>query len=490
VGERDLVKLEKQIQFADGKGQKADAAFEAAVVSSDGKKHKSRKLQQLQQAAMTAEECVEAMATARRVIQDSYDACAWLASELLDNLYPGASCDREVMSLDLLGAMIEAMGADSAQMQSVYSEHMIRTLINLFISSWDRSRRMAADLLLQLPRPLTGYTTPETAGALLKWGLELAGSAKLRESDAGALLVRDMYVIYAADLKWDLSKHIFDAGMPTILPSAAVGEIARCGEFVSSLCDRWNAALTKLGEVFSAYNMSALLSSNQQYPYQSSGTAAEAASSAAMPSASFPLCHGLLLALRFCLMESQKAGVLEGDKIAFWRPIVARIYAYAMQSLNLAMTIVAEAPSDVPFAPAPISSKGPVNPASAAAVAGGGNKSMAASYINTNSTMGTGGDGDNADGGATAQRAVVAAWLLVKESASLLSLLVSVSPPSGELLLTEDEIALAGSLILDALGRLKHMGAISEAQQALQSIATTLLRFVRHSLLFLSTGPP
>jgi hypothetical protein len=388
------------------------------------------------------------------------------------------------MSLDLLSAMIEAMGADSAQMQSVYSEHMIRTMINLFISSWDRSRRMAADLLLQLPRPLTGYTTPETAGALLKWGLELAGSAKLRESDAGALLVRDMYVVYAADLKWDLSKHIFDAGVPAILPSAAGGDIARCGEFVSSLCDRWNAALTKLDEVFSAYNMSALLSSNQQYPYQSSGAAAEAAagsdaSPVAMPSASFPLCHGLLLALRFCLMESQKAGVLEGDKIAFWRPIVARIYAYALQSLNLAMTIVAEAPSDVPFAPVPISSKGPVNPASAAAVAGGGNKSMAASYINTNSTMGTGGDGDNADGGATAQRAVVAAWLLVKESASLLSLLVSVSPPSGELLLTEDEIAQAGSLILDALGRLKHMGAISEAQQALQSIATTLLRCVR-----------
>jgi hypothetical protein len=46
------------------------------------------------------------------------------------------------------------------------------------------------------------------------------------------------------------------------------------------------------------------------------------------------------------------------------------------------------------------------------------------------------------------------------------------------MLLTEAQIALAGDVILDALGRLKHMGAISEAQLALQSIATTLLRYL------------
>ena len=496
VGERDIVKLEKQMEFAATKPASTnDSTAVASTETAGAKKHKSRKLAQQQQSAMTADECVAAIAEARRVIQDSFDACRWLSAELLDNLYPGASSDREVMSLDLLTAMTDAMGADSAQMQGIYSVHMTRTLFNLFISSWDRSRRSAADLLLQFPRPLAGYATVETASSLLQWGLELAGSAKLRESDAGALLVRDIYVIYAADLQWDLSAAVTTTG--SVTSTAVSTQVVKehcCGAFVSSLCDRWHSALVKLEEVFTAFTLSEILSSNQQYPYQTNAAAAPAAESSAvvtsdpLSTASFPLCHGVLLAIRFCLQESQKSGQLGA---ALWRSVIQRIYAYALKSLKLAMTIVAEAPSDVPFAPMPISSKGPVNAATAAAAPS--NKGMAASYINTNSAMGTGSagakkssDGEEIDGagddagGATAQRAVVAAWLLVKESCSLLSLLVSVSPagPVGapEELLGESEITEAGSLILDALGRLKHMGAISEAQLALQSIATTLLR--------------
>ena len=512
AAERDLAKLEKQLQFlTTAKAVESPAVVPSATTAPTSavdatKKHKSRKLQQQQQAAMTADDCVLAIAAAKTVVQDSFDACQWLAQELLDNLYPGASCDREVMSLDLLSAMIEAMGAESPQMGGVYSSHMIRTLLNLFISSWDRSRRMAADLLLQLPRPLTGYGTVESAGKLLEWGLELAGSAKLRESDAGALLVRDVYVVYAADLKWNLASSIVQQPLVITSTDAQGSDLRCCGQFISALCDRWFTTLSTLEKVFSAYNMSALLSSNQQYPYRplTAGAEAESPSSAAQPPTNFPLCHGLLLAIRFCLMESQKAGAFEGafeasgsQKSLFWQPVIARIYQYALQSLKLAMTVVAEAPSDVPFAPVPISSKGPVNSASAGASSGG--RSMAASYINTNSSMGSGegGDLDESNAGATAQRAVVAAWLLVKESASLLSLLVSLSPPvftsvaasDGALseerspgqLLTESEVGRAGSVILDALGRLKHMGAISEAQVALQSIATTLLRYTLSS---------
>jgi hypothetical protein len=503
AAERDIVKLEAQIQFAAAKASSGDSKLQPAPAEEvvqkgnegvqGGKKHKSRKVQQQLQAAMSAEGCQQAITTARGAVQASYDCCAFVAAALLDNLYPGASCDREVMSLDLLGAMLEAMGADSPQMRAVYSDHMVRTLINLFISSWDRSRRMAADLLLQLPRPLAGYVTRDSAAALLRWGLELAGSAKLRESDAGALLVRDIYMIYASDLQWDLSSSIWDiSAARNAVDDKVEGSVQCCGAFVSALCDRWGGALSKLEEVFTAYNLSALLSSNQQYPYQpvSGGTTVQdVVPAGTLPAASFPLCHGVLLSIRLCLSESHKARQLDDassgsasvSPSTSWRPVVSRIYQYAMQSLKLAMTVVAEAPSDVLFAPVPLSSKGPVN--AATAVGGAPSKSMAASYINTNSTMGTGAaEGEEgSEAGATAQRAVVAAWLLVKESASLLSLLVGVSPPAGEGLLTDAEVAEAGWVILDALGRLKHMGAISEAQLALQSIATTLLRYATAS---------
>ncbi len=86
------------------------------------------------------------------------------------------------------------------------------------------------------------------------------------------------------------------------------------------------------------------------------------------------------------------------------------------------------------------------------------------------------------------QRAVVAAWLLIKESSSLLASLISiaceyqssldkeVSSSSPQPLVSEDTMIQIGSRVMNALGRLKHMGAISEAQSALQRICEAFLR--------------
>lgn len=117
---------------------------------------------------------------------------------------------------------------------------------------------------------------------------------------------------------------------------------------------------------------------------------------------------------------------------------------------------------------------------------------LTASYINTNSLMGAtaGGSEGQSDGDkeATMQRAVVGAWLLVKEAAAMLALLVDISPPpppslsdssviGGTLeLLSVSDISNVGVVILDALGRLKHMGAIAETHAALQAIAERLFK--------------
>ena len=116
----------------------------------------------------------------------------------------------------------------------------------------------------------------------------------------------------------------------------------------------------------------------------------------------------------------------------------------------------------------------------------------------------TSGDGFDEES-ASSQRVVVAAWLLVKETTALLACLVSISAevkmhasssskmiispspspslPTGSVriddsapLLSLKDLSLIGSTILDALGRLKHMGAIFEAQVALQTISSTLLK--------------
>ena len=90
------------------------------------------------------------------------------------------------------------------------------------------------------------------------------------------------------------------------------------------------------------------------------------------------------------------------------------------------------------------------------------------------------------------QRAVVAAWLLVKEAAAMLALLVDLSPAPLSLsaspfvastswdLLSVEDIGTVGAVILDALGRLKHMGAIAETHAALQAIAEKLFKLVTY----------
>jgi hypothetical protein len=246
-----------------------------------------------------------------------------------------------------------------------------------------------------------------------------------------------------------------------------------------------------------------------------------------------PLCHGLMLALRYCIQEVHTTGLLNPSMkyhknhnhphanamtdssatfslpspsslvSSLWCPLVKRILTLSLNALRIAMLVVAEAPYDNQFAPAPtvamidknaVAVKGPVNSTTV----------MSASYMNTNGSRGaTSGDGE-VDNESTMQRAVVAAWLLVKEASAMLSLLVEISPPSSRSnpvsftitsdkavpltsagsslapnsseLLSVGDISSVGAKILDALGRLKHMGAIAETHAALQAVSATLFK--------------
>jgi hypothetical protein len=143
------------------------------------------------------------------------------------------------------------------------------------------------------------------------------------------------------------------------------------------------------------------------------------------------------------------------------------------------MKIVAETPFDTTFAPLVHKSGSEVMPEIA---------SMAASYVNTNSAVVPGfEDTLNTD---DFQRVVVASWLIVKESTALLATLVKISPPetlcvydspfvsaSATInILPNESIIKIGYTVLDCLGRLKHMGAIAEAQISLRIIAETMIK--------------
>ena len=502
----------------------------------------------------------------RGIIKDSFDVLLWLKTELLGNLYPGSVSDREVIALELLNTIIDSMGVGAEQLKPLFDAHMVRILITMLESSWDRSRRSAADILLKFPRPLSGFTTAIDARGLLSKSITLACSAKLRESDAGALMIRNLYLIYCMSLRWDVRLHHPEGkeGMEILLQlfRACQAEDSKeccCALFINELCDTWSSTLTKLSEVFSSLQSS---SSSQHYSstiithssstMDHSSTTPTPSSSAPLSSpsssssgTSFPLCHGLLASIRYCLLETHKAGMMTGTMDSpssssssttaatttmhrmddVWRPILHRILEACFASLTLSMTIVAEAgdktdisieedsalPSDMGGSSV-MTSKGPAMSSSLTAAgisASSGRINMSASYVNTNSSMMGGKSCDDSSGdgfdeeSASSQRVVVAAWLLVKETTALLACLVSISAevmmhasssskmiipsspslPTGSVriddsapLLSLKDLSLIGSTILDALGRLKHMGAIFEAQVALQTISSTLLK--------------
>ena len=170
------------------------------------------------------------------------------------------------------------------------------------------------------------------------------------------------------------------------------------------------------------------------------------------------------------------------------------------EAFRTALKVVAEASTDVQFAPSNAggaasgrpalpsggsavdnsSIKGPVNSTQDV-----GMHDMAALYLNTNSGATSYGDDEDMEA-STTQRAIVGAWMLVKEAAATLAMLVDISPrPSDSTLssqgqygvLSISEMSVIGSSLLVALGRLKHMGAIAEVQAALNAVSASLLRF-------------
>ena len=113
-------------------------------------------------------------------MKNSVSVLEWLAGELFDNMYPGTVFEREVSALELLHCAIDST-ADNKTMKNIFfTASMTKTLLNLLLSSWDKSRRLAADLLFKFPRPLPCYTTSVELVELVDRGCRLGNGHLLR----------------------------------------------------------------------------------------------------------------------------------------------------------------------------------------------------------------------------------------------------------------------------------------------------------------------
>lgn len=416
---RDSRKVEERVVFLE---QQSDQA-EGAACQRDALRKQLLELAQAEKSALCA--------------------CEWLRDVCLNNCFPGASFDREIMALDVLFCVIEASERDSALLASFFSPALTRSVLNVFLSSWDKSRHLAADVLMKFPRPLPGYEDPASIAPLLQWAHTLTGSARQRESDAGSQILRVVYEVYAVDQRSDV-RFALDPLSPGTPRSEAFGS---AHAFFEDLLSTVEARLDRVNGLFAQLSVD--------------------------PSAGAPavlLSHGLLLGVRYCIGSTSKSiRAATAAQVASWRALIGRALGLAFRAMSMGVSVVAEAPSDVDFAPHLASTLGPVN----------ANSYM---FLNTNSFFGATGLGEPEDDSSNRelQRAVVGAWLLVKESSALLSRLIEASvklaEESGISVLDDESIDRVGMAFIDALGRLKHMGAISEVHASLQKVSETLLR--------------
>jgi hypothetical protein len=570
-------------------------------------------------AVLSDETAPEAEKSIASISNDVVRCMEWLNQTIMANFYPGAPNDREIMALEMLRCVYSGITGNIGSGVAVKSknshcsapvdkeleatlllpfntEQMTNSLLNLLISSWDPTRALAADLLLAMPKPLPGYTTPAKVTSLWVWGSRLMGSAKQRESDSGALIIRVVMSIYCLQLQWKLVPvAAYDQSIPVdslvnyasdvstvlqMIPPTADGSVqaspgaivsfdgsSEAQDYVHVLCVVLEGRLKELGAVFDALSGSAIPqtdssidkdmsmeniridSKSDDVPsvrFHSSSSVGEVVQVplSAIPSMPTYLSHGGMLALKYCLVDLQVSGSLLPDQVggapkvggkksktdnktdkssseggnpaktaANWRPIAKRILDLAQEALKTSLQIVAESPVDNFFAPVPLegASKNHILQSDSDKVASDGKKSNTRGYasdsfmLNTNVFMdlvegddGGGGSGVDDSIGVRMQRAVVGAWLLVKESCSLLAKLVqlsvSVTSASGDkdgnaadaVLLTTSEIRMVGYLVLDAISRLKHNGAIAEAQSALQSICESIMGLVEWTLMMYS----
>lgn len=161
INKKDVQRLEKRASVLTRDLKTAQAGTEHSVVEEIKGKLTQGETDRLQ--------CVAAAEDAAKVLQ-------WLCGELFDNMYPGTVFEREVTALELLHCSLDALGDSPALRGIFFEESMTKTMLNLLLSSWDKSRKLAADLLLKFPRPLPCFTTSSELAPLINRGCKLGTS--------------------------------------------------------------------------------------------------------------------------------------------------------------------------------------------------------------------------------------------------------------------------------------------------------------------------
>lgn len=146
-----------------------------------------------------------------------------LSQYLLSSLYPSAPYERKNMATELLNAIIEvwSLSPETKPMESnslvaegfspyqagLLSAEATLVVVGAIVDSWDKLRESAFRILVRYPTPLPGLESTTSIEHILHWAKGLVGSPRVRESDAGALVLRLIFRKYVLELGWTVNVH-------------------------------------------------------------------------------------------------------------------------------------------------------------------------------------------------------------------------------------------------------------------------------------------
>ncbi|KAF9207160.1 hypothetical protein BGZ49_001078 [Haplosporangium sp. Z 27] len=143
----------------------------------------------------------------------------WLLDHIFSSIYPGASFQRVSTSLRLLSVMIKTFGIESTPLPpgskpgdisrfpfqlSIANEEHTKILLACLLNPFDHCREQTLEILMTFKAPFAGYESKESVDGLVRWGLDWLKSTRAGESDSGGLVMKTIFVKYAIELGWDI----------------------------------------------------------------------------------------------------------------------------------------------------------------------------------------------------------------------------------------------------------------------------------------------
>ncbi|RAL47152.1 hypothetical protein DM860_014046 [Cuscuta australis] len=402
-----------------------------------------------------------------------FDFMKWLSCFLFSSCYPSAPYERKIMAMELMLIMLNVWcvipppqgKSDSYTSEiSLYPYHKelvlpksTLLLVGSIVDSWDRLRETSLRILLHFPTPVPGIGTPELVYKAILWAKKLVSSARVRESDAGALTFRLIFRKYVVELGWlvkpscnvveQSSSELSNGENPEFESSSPAIE------YISSLID-WLCAAVEEGEkdLFEACKNSFV--------------------------------HGILLTLRYAFEEFDWGSIAGVSNISNMKLLVERILALVVRITSLALWVVA---ADALYLPDEMDEMD-VDGAH-----------FAERLTETDGTTSTAADEMKTahaeqDDGPIDQIVMVGCWLAMKEVSLLLGTIIRKVPlpaydvPNSSLLNGDgaehlssytavdlNQLEIIGNHFLEVLLKMKHNGAIDKTRAGFTALCNRLL---------------